>query len=104
MVGHRIPVITALMKRARTSCELIVSEEKPKKCLAAAIRYYTDNDVLDTWFSSALWPFRYSLGRKPDNEELKYYYPTAFLPQVMKSLLMGARMVQMGLEFLNESF
>ena len=35
-----------------------------------------DNDVLDTWFSSALWPFS-TLGWPDDTEELKYFYPTS---------------------------
>lgn len=104
--GHRIPVYYCVdEKGARTSCELIVSEEKPEKCPCCGnTNIIQDNDVLDTWFSSALWPFSvFHWGEKPDNEELKYYYPTGVLATGHEILyLWVARMVQMGLEFLND--
>lgn len=72
--GHRIPAYYC------EDCgELIVSEDEPKtcpKCGSAHLRQ--DEDVLDTWFSSALWPFS-TLGWPEETPELKYFYPTDVL-------------------------
>ena len=63
-----------------------------------------DNDVLDTWFSSWLWPISVFDGiRNPDNEEIKYYYPTQDLvtgPDII--FFWVARMIISGYEFRNE--
>ncbi|MFC1518056.1 valine--tRNA ligase, partial [Candidatus Margulisiibacteriota bacterium] len=71
--GHRIPVWYC-------ECgEIIVSREDPKscpKCKKNTLRQ--DNDVLDTWFSSALWPFS-TLGWPEKTDDLKKYYPTSAL-------------------------
>lgn len=70
-LGHRIPVYT---------CEnghVFASEHDPLECPDCHSKNLTqDNDVLDTWFSSALWPFS-TLGYPNKTEDLKYYYPTS---------------------------
>ena len=74
--GHRIPAYTC------DKCgELIVSRNKPDKCPkcgSGAEHLIQDPDTLDTWFSSALWPFS-TLGWPDETEELKYFYPTDVL-------------------------
>ncbi len=72
--GHRIPAYYC-----RDCGELIVSEETPcscPKCGSADLRQ--DEDVLDTWFSSALWPFS-TLGWPEKTQDLGYFYPTDVL-------------------------
>ncbi|MBQ3835429.1 MAG: valine--tRNA ligase [Elusimicrobia bacterium] len=105
--GHRIPVYYCVDEQGKqTSCPPIVEQETPKKCPHCGNTHLVqDNDVLDTWFSSAMWPFSvFNWGENPDNnEELKYYYPTGVLVTGHEILyLWVARMVQMGLEFLND--
>ena len=69
--GHRIPVWYCL------ECgEVIVSEETPCSCpKCSSKKLKQENDVLDTWFSSALWPFS-TLGWPEKTEDLEYFYPT----------------------------
>ena len=65
------------------------------------IRYpiWRDDDVLDTWFSSALWPFS-TLGWPDDTPELKRYYPTTVLVTGFDIIFFWvARMMMMGLHF-----
>ncbi len=70
-LGHRIPVYTC--EQGHT----FASEHDPKECPTCRSNKLTqDNDVLDTWFSSALWPFS-TLGYPNITEDLKYYYPTS---------------------------
>lgn len=72
--GHRIPAYYC-----QECGELMVSETAPKgckKCGSTDIKQ--DEDVLDTWFSSALWPFS-TLGWPEETEDLKYFYPTDVL-------------------------
>ncbi|MFN4246065.1 MAG: class I tRNA ligase family protein, partial [Brevinematia bacterium] len=75
--GHRIPVWYCETK----GCPVIVSEQKPDKCPNCnSLNLTQDTDVLDTWFSSALWPFSvFGWGVEENNPELKYYYPTQIL-------------------------
>ncbi|MBP2033667.1 valyl-tRNA synthetase [Clostridium algifaecis] len=69
--GHRIPVWYC-----KDCGEVIVSVDEPKKCTkCGSTNLEQDKDVLDTWFSSALWPFS-TLGWPDKTEDLKYYYPT----------------------------
>ena len=96
--GHRIPVYYCLR------CgEMMVSREKPKNCVAcrnAEIRQ--DDDVLDTWFSSWLWPFS-TLGWPEINDDVKYFYPTDLLvtgPDII--FFWVARMIMAGMEFMND--
>ncbi len=69
--GHRIPAYYC------DDCgELIVSKEAPNKCTRCGSEHlHQDEDTLDTWFSSALWPFS-TLGWPEKTEELEYFYPT----------------------------
>ena len=69
--GHRIPAYYC------TKCgEIHVSENMPEKCNKCGNEELVqDEDTLDTWFSSALWPFS-TLGWPENTEELKYFYPT----------------------------
>ena len=72
--GHRIPAYYC------EDCgELMVSETAPTACSRCGSgRIRQDEDVLDTWFSSALWPFS-TLGWPEETEDLKYFYPTSVL-------------------------
>ena len=71
--GHRIPAYYCL------DCgEIIVSEETPEKCNKCGGSLKQDEDTLDTWFSSALWPFS-TLGWPEDTEDFKYFFPTSVL-------------------------
>lgn len=72
--GHRIPAYTC------EKCgEITVSREKPHACPKCGHDKLTqDEDTLDTWFSSALWPFS-TLGWPDNTEELDYFYPTDVL-------------------------
>ncbi len=72
--GHRLPVYYC-----KDCDEIIVSREKPEKCTQCnSTNIYQDPDTLDTWFSSALWPFS-TLGWPEETKELKYFYPTDVL-------------------------
>jgi len=96
--GHRIPIYYC------RKCEnIFASVEKPdncKKCKSTNI--YQDEDVLDTWFSSQLWPFS-TLGWPEETEDLKYYYPTDVLvtdPGIL--FFWVSRMIMSGLKFMNK--
>lgn len=91
--GHQIPVWYK-----NDSDEIYVGEEPPED-----IENYTqDKDVLDTWFSSALWPF-VTLGWPEKTEYLKSFYPTSVLATAREIInLWVSRMVFMGLEFIGE--
>ena len=69
--GHRIPAYYC------DECgEVVVAKEAPEKCPKCGCTHLTqDEDTLDTWFSSALWPFS-TLGWPENTEDLKYFYPT----------------------------
>ncbi|MDT8716549.1 valine--tRNA ligase [Clostridium sp. 19966] len=72
--GHRIPVWYC-----KDCGEIIVSEEAPTSCSkCGSHNLEQDKDVLDTWFSSALWPFS-TLGWPRKTEDLEYFYPTNVL-------------------------
>ena len=72
--GHQIPAYTC------EKCgEITVAREKPESCPKCGCHELVqDEDTLDTWFSSALWPFS-TLGWPEDTEEMKYFYPTDVL-------------------------
>ena len=72
--GHRIPAYYC------DKCgEVMVSAAEPSKCPKCGCDHFTqDPDTLDTWFSSALWPFS-TLGWPQQTEDLKYFYPTDVL-------------------------
>ena len=72
--GHRIPAYYC------DDCgETVVAKQMPEKCPKCGGTHFTqDPDTLDTWFSSALWPFS-TLGWPEQTEDLKYFYPTDVL-------------------------
>lgn len=72
--GHRIPAYYC------DECgDIVVSRDVPEKCPKCGCTHFTqDEDTLDTWFSSALWPFS-TLGWPEQTEELDYFYPTNVL-------------------------
>ena len=93
--GHRIPAWTC------EKCdELIVSRNAPEKCpKCGSSELVQESDVLDTWFSSALWPFS-TLGWPDETPELEAFYPTSVLITSFDILFFWvARMMMMGLHF-----
>lgn len=72
--GHQIPAYYC-----QECKEIVVAKEMPKKCpKCESTHFKQDEDALDTWFSSALWPFS-TLGWPDNTEELDYYFPTSVL-------------------------
>ena len=96
--GHRIPAWYC------TGCgEMIVSRETPQTCpKCGSHRLEQDPDTLDTWFSSALWPFS-TLGWPDDTPELRYFYPTDTLVTGYDIIFFWvARMIFSGLAHMDE--
>ena len=96
--GHRIPVYYC--KKCQAKDEVIVAKTKPAKCpKCGSADIEQDPDVLDTWFSSWLWPFS-TFGWPDDNKDLKYFYPTNTLVTAQEIIFFWvARMIMAGLEF-----
>ena len=100
--GHRIPIWY-------TDCEIIIAaktKQEANEILKTKNRNakitYQEQDVLDTWFSSALWPFT-TLGWPKNTKLLKKYYPTDVLVTGFDIIFFWvARMIMMGLEFTKE--
>jgi valyl-tRNA synthetase len=92
--GHRIPVWTC------SSGHAFAAVDTPSTCLRCSSgELRQDADVLDTWFSSALWPFA-TLGWPDETADLKKFYPTQVLVTDRGIInLWVARMIMMGLEF-----
>jgi valyl-tRNA synthetase len=93
--GHRIPAWHC------AECGgITVGREDPDRCgQCGSVRIERDPDVLDTWFSSGLWPFS-TLGWPEDTNDLRTYYPTTIMETGYDILFFWvARMVMMGLEF-----
>jgi len=92
--GHRIPAWYC------DRCETVeVAEEAPHACAGCGAALRQDEDVLDTWFSSALWPFS-TLGWPDETADLKRYYPTTLLITGFDIIFFWvARMIMMGLKF-----
>ena len=96
--GHRIPAWYC------DDCgEIIVLRTEPercRKCSSGNLRQ--DEDVLDTWFSSALWPFS-TLGWPEETDDLKAFYPTTLLVTAHDIIFFWvARMMMFGLKFMND--
>ena len=93
--GHRIPAWYC------DECgEVLVSMDVPKTCSCGCTSLRQDEDVLDTWFSSALWPFS-TMGWPDYTDELKTFYPTSVLVTGFDIIFFWvARMIMMGLEFM----
>jgi valyl-tRNA synthetase len=93
--GHRIPIWYCL------DCgEVVASKSSLSSCPAcSSSRVEQDPDVLDTWFSSALWPFA-TLGWPRETEDLRYFYPTSLMVTSSQIIFLWvARMIMTGLEF-----
>lgn len=113
--GHQIPAwyclscnaIHVVRTESRTAILSgaipIVSKTAPTNCPSCGgNNLYRDPDVLDTWFSSALWPFS-TLGWPEQTQELKTYYPTSTLVTGLDILFFWvARMIMMGLKFMGD--
>ena len=96
--GHRIPA---------WECEdcghITVAEIDPTECEHCHSKnIHQESDVLDTWFSSALWPFS-TMGWPEKTPELKYFYPTSLMVTGFDIIFFWvARMIMMGLEFMDD--
>ncbi|MFN8402821.1 MAG: valine--tRNA ligase [Anaerolineales bacterium] len=96
--GHRIPVWYC------PDGHMTVTREDPTQCATCGSKEIRqDDDVLDTWFSSGLWPFS-TLGWPQETPDLKYFYPTSFMETGYDIIFFWvARMIMMGLEFTGEA-
>jgi len=97
--GHRIPVWYC------TDCnEQTVARKDPTECAhCGSKKIEQDPDVLDTWFSSGLWPFS-TLGWPDETPDFKYFYPTSYMETGYDILFFWvARMIMDGLEFTEEA-
>ncbi len=95
--GHRLPVYYC-----GTCSHLHVAASPPEGCEACGGELRQEEDVLDTWFSSALWPFA-TLGWPDATPQLRAFYPTAVLSTARDILFLWvARMIMMGLRFTGE--
>jgi valyl-tRNA synthetase len=96
--GHRLPVYYC-----ETCAHVNVALSAPDGCAQCGGHVRQEEDVLDTWFSSALWPFA-TLGWPRDTPELKAFYPTNVLSTARDILFLWvARMIMMGLELTGQA-
>lgn len=95
--GHRIPAYYC------QNCQnLMVEMEEPAACEKCGGPVRQDEDVLDTWFSSALWPFA-TMGWPVQTEDLKVFYPTDLMATGFDIIFFWvARMIMMGLKFMKD--
>ncbi|MGI5856115.1 MAG: valine--tRNA ligase [Candidatus Merdivicinus sp.] len=95
--GHRIPAYYC------DACgEMVVSREAPDRCPKCGGAMRQDPDTLDTWFSSALWPFS-TLGWPEKTEDLAYFYPTSTLVTGYDIITFWvSRMIFSGLEYMGD--
>jgi valyl-tRNA synthetase len=95
--GHQLPVWYC------PDGHLTVAEIEPQSCATCGSAELTrETDVLDTWFSSALWPFA-TFGWPDQTEDLAYFYPTNVLSTGRDIIFLWvARMIMMGLEFMDD--
>jgi len=95
--GHRIPAYYC------EDCgEIIVSKTVPESCGKCGGKLKQDEDTLDTWFSSALWPFS-TLGWPDKTEDLEYFYPTSVLVTGYDIIFFWvARMIFSAMENMNQ--
>lgn len=95
--GHRIPAYYC-----QKCGEVIVSSTKPSQCKCGHTEFVQDKDTLDTWFSSALWPFS-TLGWPETTAELAHFYPTSVLVTGYDIIFFWVvRMVFSGIEQMGE--
>ena len=95
--GHQIPIWYC------NACDAIIAAmEKPEQCKCGASDFRQEEDVLDTWFSSGLWPFS-TMGWPEETPELKTFYPTSVLVSGWDILFFWvSRMVMLGLGCMDE--
>jgi valyl-tRNA synthetase len=104
--GHRIPAWYApdgsVAVAANANEALVILQEKNASLTLSDIKQ--DEDCLDTWFSSWLWPFEVFKGlSNPGNEEIKYYYPTQTLVTAPEIIFFWvARMIMAGHEYMDQ--
>ncbi len=93
--GHRIPAWYC-----QDCDEVIVAESPPERCeKCRGTNLVQDEDVLDTWFSSALWPFA-TMGWPDETDDLKTFYPTDLMATGFDIIFFWvARMIMMGMKF-----
>jgi valyl-tRNA synthetase len=93
--GHRIPAWYC-----KECDEIIVAESTPERCgRCQSTNLVQEEDVLDTWFSSALWPFA-TMGWPDETDDLKAFYPTDLMSTGFDIIFFWvARMIMMGLKF-----
>ncbi|MCL2634102.1 MAG: valine--tRNA ligase [Oscillospiraceae bacterium] len=97
--GHRIP---AYYCQNPDCSHEIISESAPDKCDKCGGTVIQDDDTLDTWFSSALWPFS-TLGYPEKTPELEYFYPTSVIVPAYDIIpFWVARMIFSGLHFMDD--
>ncbi|MDJ0960768.1 MAG: valine--tRNA ligase [Acidimicrobiia bacterium] len=96
--GHRIPAWYC------DDCDnLIVARDEPAECADCNGPLRPDEDVLDTWFSSALWPFS-TLGWPDQTKDLERFYPTSVMVTAFDIIYFWvARMMKMGIHFMKET-
>ncbi len=90
--GHRLPIWYC------NACDAVTAAmETPQQCKCGATDFHQEEDVLDTWFSSGLWPFS-TMGWPEETEELKTFYPTSVLVSGWDILFFWvSRMIMLGL-------
>ncbi|MHB1611774.1 MAG: valine--tRNA ligase [Sulfobacillus sp.] len=95
--GHRIPAYYC------DQCQnVVVSRSAPESCPNCGGAVHQDQDVLDTWFSSALWPFS-TLGWPANTEDLETFYPTSVLSTAYDIIFFWvSRMIMQGIHFTGE--
>ena len=95
--GHRLPIWYC------NACDAVTAAmETPQRCECGASDFHQDEDVLDTWFSSGLWPFS-TMGWPEETEELKTFYPTSVLVTGWDILFFWvSRMIMLGLGCMDE--
>ena len=96
--GHRIPVWYC------PNGHMTVARQDPTQCATCGSKeLMQDEDVLDTWFSSGLWPFS-TLGWPDETPDYKYFYPTSYMETGYDILFFWvARMIMLGLEFTGQA-
>ena len=100
--GHQIPAWYGPDKKIFVEINETEAKKSAKKFYKKEVKLIRDPDVLDTWFSSGLWPFA-TLGWPNKNEYLKKFYPTTVLVTGFDIIFFWvARMIMFGMEFLNK--
>ncbi|GIL15566.1 MAG: valine--tRNA ligase [Chloroflexota bacterium] len=100
--GHRIPVWYAPDGSMFCARDAADAQQQAREKFGQDVKLVQDPDVLDTWFSSGLWPFS-TLGWPEDTQDLKYFYPGSVLETGYDILFFWvARMIMLGIELMGE--